>query len=222
MDSMWLTPTSAARLTPWAAVPQSFKEGMAFPEWALPKDLAPWIEDGYAVISLVASCSLMLKFEWPLLVPGNEDVKNLSAATFDLSEYMIDLARTEGLADGMTALDGAVTVHISCHSRAQNMGQKGAELLKKIPDTEIIVIERCSGHGGSWGVMKDNFDVALKIGRPVARQAAKASSPYLVSECPLAREHIVQGMERLDGETAPAPANALQHPIQLIALAYGI
>ena len=184
-------------------------------------DLCGWIDKGYDVISLVASCSLMLKFEWPLLVPENADVRKLRDATFDVSEYVVDIARKEGLADGMKGLDGDVTVHISCHSRAQNMGQKGAEMLKNIPDTQITVIERCSGHGGSWGVMKENFDVALKVGKPVARQAAKQGAAYLVSECPLAREHIVQGMERLDGDK-PAPAQtSLQHPIQLIALSYG-
>ena len=31
------------------------------------------------------------------------------------------------------------------------------------------VIERCSGHGGSWGVRKENFEIALKVGKPVAR-----------------------------------------------------
>jgi len=183
-------------------------------------ELVGWVDAGYDVISLVASCSLMLKFEWPLLVPDNKNVQALSQATFDISEYMVDIARKEGLADGLKALDGDVTIHISCHSRAQNMGQKGAEVLKNIPDTQVTVIERCSGHGGSWGVMKDNFDVALKVGKPVARQAAKAATPYLVSECPLAREHILQGMERLDGDTPPATLNSFQHPIQLLALAY--
>src|SRR5256714_1160137 len=31
--------------------------------------LGPYIDEGHAVIALVPSCALMLKFEWPLLVP---------------------------------------------------------------------------------------------------------------------------------------------------------
>ena len=93
-------------------------------------------------------------------------------------------------------------------------------MLRLLPETEVAVIERCSGHGGSWGVMKENFEVALKIGKPVARQAAKNGSAFIVSECPLAREHIVQGMERLDGKE-PAIEH-LPHPIQLMARAYGL
>ena len=90
-----------------------------------------------------------------------------------------------------------VCIHISCHSRAQNMGQKGAEMLRLIPDTDVDVIERCSGHGGSWGVMEDNFEVALKIGKPVARKVAEKGAAHIVSECPLARNHILQGIETL-------------------------
>ena len=183
------------------------------------KDLKPWIEKGYDVIALVPSCALMLKFEWPLIVPDNEDVKNLSAATSDITEYIVDIAKKEGLADGLSALEGGVTVHISCHSRAQNMGQKAAEMLRLIPDTDINVIERCSGHGGSWGIMKENFEVGLKVGKPVARKAADSEAKYVVSECPLARDHIVQGIEKL-GNPVDGIA-AVQHPVELIARAYG-
>ena len=183
-------------------------------------DLRPWIDKGYDVVSLVPSCSLMLKFEWPLMEPDDENVKTLSRATFDASEYIVDISRKEGLADGLKPLPGGVTVHISCHSRAQNMGQKSAEMLKLLPDTEIKVIERCSGHGGSWGVMKDNFEVALKVGKPVARQARQNKTAFVVSECPLARDHIIQGMERVDGEQPATAVAPVQHPIQLFARAY--
>ena len=181
-------------------------------------DLGQWVDQGYDVVSLVPSCTLMLKFEWPLIVPEDDAVRRLSTATVDISEYVTDIARNEGLAPGLGSLDGGVTVHIACHARAQNMGRKAAEMLALLPDTEVTVIERCSGHGGAWGVMKENFDVALKIGKPVARQAAAAKSRYLVSECPLARDHIAQGVERVDG-AAPDLA-AVHHPIELLARAY--
>ena len=178
----------------------------------------PWIAKGYDVVALTPSCALMLKFEWPLIVPGDEDVKALANATFDASEYVVDLARRHGLASGLKPLPGEVFLHISCHSRAQNMGQKGAEMLRLIPEAKIHVAERCSGHGGTLGVMKETFETALKVGLPVARQAAGQKAAFLVSECPLAREHIVQGAERLDDESGPVE-NA-RHPIEILARAY--
>ncbi len=186
-------------------------------------ELVPWIENGYDVVAPVPSCALMLKFEWPLIAPDNADVKRLSETIYDISEYMVDIAKKDGLAEGLESL-GQVTIHISCHSRAQNMGQKGAEMLRAVPDTEVTVIERCSGHGGSWGVMKANFNVALKVGKPVARQAAKAfdaGSRHIVSECPLARDHILQGMESLANGESPNISD-VQHPVQLLAKAYGL
>ena len=182
-------------------------------------ELKPWIEKGYDIVSLVPSCSLMLKFEWPLILPDEPDIKRLSEATSDVAEYIVDIARKEGLATGLKAIDGGVAVHIACHARAQNMGRKGAELLALIPDAEVNVIERCSGHGGSWGVMKENFETALKVGLPVTRQATESGFPYVVSECPLARDHIVQGMEKAEKDVSGI--KALQHPIQVFALAYG-
>ena len=179
-----------------------------------------WIDKGYDVISMVPSCTLMMKFEWPLMLPENEAVKRLSQATFDISEYVSDIARKEGLAEGLAPAEGGVAVHVACHARAQNMGQKAAEMLRHLPDTQVSVLERCSGHGGSWGIKKENFDTAIKVGKPVARQAAKAKAAYVVSECPLAREHILQGMEKLGEDISHV--EAANHPIQILARAYGL
>jgi len=37
--------------------------------------LVPWIDEGYDVVALVPSCALMLKSEWPLLVPDAPGVR---------------------------------------------------------------------------------------------------------------------------------------------------
>ena len=92
-------------------------------------------------------------------------------------------------------------------------------MLRLLPDADVQVIERCSGHGGSWGVKKGNFEVALKVGRPAARQARDAAKAFVTSECPLAGVHIAQGIESL-GTDAPRPT-LVCHPNQLFARAYG-
>ncbi|MDE2006747.1 MAG: glycerol-3-phosphate dehydrogenase [Rhodospirillales bacterium] len=182
--------------------------------------LGPWIDQGYDVIALVPSCALMLKFEWPLILPDDPAVKRLAQATFDISEYVVGIARKEGLAPGMAPIPGGVAVHLACHARAQNMGQKAADLLRLIPETEVAVVERCSGHGGSWGFRRGHFDTAMKIGRPAARQLRDAGKGLIASECPLAGAHLAQAIEALDGD-APRPARA-GHPIEIMARAYGL
>ena len=92
-------------------------------------------------------------------------------------------------------------------------------MMRLVPDTKISVIERCSGHGGS-GVLKENFEIALKVGKPVARDASAAGSRYLVSECPLAGLHVAQGMENMGD--VPSDFEAVPHPIVLFARAYGL
>lgn len=181
---------------------------------------APYIDEGYDIVAPVPSCALMLKFEWPLILPEDESVKRLSKATFDLSEYIVDIARKEGLADGMAPIDGGIAFHVSCHSRAQNIGQKGAELLALIPQADVTVVERCSGHGGAWGYKKGNFETAMKVGKPAARQMQSAGKAHIVSECPLAGLHIEQEIELLGAE-APPPER-VGHPIVLMARAYAL
>ena len=144
----------------------------------------------------------------------------MSLATRDIPEYVVDIARTEGLAPGLKALPGGISLHLACHARAQNMGPKAQEMLKLIPELKLDVIERCSGHGGSWGIKKEFFEVGLKVGKPAARQALKAKNAYLASECPLAAEHLAQGIARL-AEDGQGPARTY-HPIELMALAYGL
>ena len=102
--------------------------------------MAPWIEKGYDVIALVPSCTLMLKFEWPLILPEDPQVKALSQASYDISEYVVDIAKNEGLVEGLGRLPGGVTLHIACHARAQNMGHKAAEMLRLLPDADVAVV----------------------------------------------------------------------------------
>jgi glycerol-3-phosphate dehydrogenase subunit C len=177
-----------------------------------------WIDRGYDVVALTASCGLMMKFEWPLILPENESVQRLSAHTFDICEYVVELNKSLGLAPGLGPVQGGVTIHHACHARAQNMGAKSAEMLRLIPDTKVDLIERCSGHGGTFGVMKQTHDVAIKVGKAAARAAAKAENENLCSDCPLACKHLGQLMV---AETKGLQAPVQQHPIEIFAKAYG-
>ena len=187
------------------------------------KELVKRIEEGYDIVALTASCGLMLKFEWPLILPENADVQRLAKSTFDIDEYVVDIAKKEGLPVGLTPLPEGVTVHLPCHARAQAMGPKSAEMLKFIPDTPIDVIERCSGHSGTFGVMKETHSLAVKIGRPVFRAAEEKGRGHIVSDCPLAGLHIVENVKALaakDGKQAKVQAP--EHPIEIIARAFGL
>lgn len=192
--------------------------GVAAAAESAARAFAPWIERGYDVIALVPSCALMVKFEWPLILPENEAVGRLARAAYDISEYIVDIAKKEGLAPGLAPLPTPVALHLACHARAQNMGQKAAEMLRLIPGLDLAVIERCSGHGGAWGFKTPHFDTALKVGRPAARQMREAGKAAITSECPLAGLHLAQ-MIRLQDGTTPPP-RLYTHPVELLAESY--
>ena len=179
------------------------------------KELLKWIDKGYKIVTLTASCGLMLKFEWPLLLPDNSDIKKLSKHVYDIDEYIVDIAEKEGLAPGLTEIDGGITVHNACHARAQNMGIKARDMLKQIPNVKIDVVERCAGHGGTFGVMKETHDLAVKVARPTVRQIENKKNKYMASDCPLAGKHLNQ----LSKDTDIRHDEAL-HPIEIMAKAY--
>ena len=179
------------------------------------KELLKYVDQGYKVITLTASCGLMLKFEWPLLLPDDEGIKKLSKNTFDIDEYIVDIANNEGLVEGLQEIDGGVTVHHACHARAQNMGNKARDMLKLIPNVKIDVVERCAGHGGTFGVMKETHDMAIKVGKTTASTVKRKNNKYMASDCPLAGKHIKQ----LAKDTNIVSDEAL-HPIELLAKSY--
>ena len=185
-------------------------------ELNIPK-LAKLAREGYAIVTPIPSCTLMFKQELPLMFPDDADVQAVKEAMWDPFEYLI--ARSK---DGLLKQDfkeelGHVSYHVACHSRVQNVGQKTAEALKLIPGTEVNVVERCSGHSGTWGVKKEFHAMAMKIGRPVFRSMAEESPNYISSDCQLAGHHIAQGMDELG-----LPKTAMAHPLTLMAKAYGL
>ena len=181
------------------------------------KELCSLIDQGYQIVTLTASCGLMLKFEWPLLNPNNENVKKLSKNVFDIDEFIVDISKKEGLVEGLNSLDGGVTVHNACHARAQNMGNKAMEMLKKLPDTKVDVVEKCAGHGGTFGVMKKTRKSANKYGKATARQIKNKKNKLMVSDCPLACKHLNEFLNE------DKDSNYISmHPIEVVAQAYNL
>jgi len=179
------------------------------------KELLTWIDKGYEIITLTASCGLMLKFEWPLLLPKDPNIKKLSKHTKDIDEYIMDIHQKEGLVSGIKEIQGGVTVHHACHARAQNMGNKARDMLKLIPNIKIDLVERCAGHGGTFGVMEKTHKIAQKVGKPTAMSVKRKKNKYLASDCPLAGKHLKQ----LEQDTNIVNDEAL-HPIEILAKAY--
>lgn len=172
--------------------------------------------DGYAILSAVPSCTLMYKQELPLLFPDDEAVRTVAVAMFDPFEYLMLRNQDQLLKTEFKTPLGKVAYHIPCHQRVQNIGKKTRDLLQQIPGTDIVTVERCSGHDGTWGVKSEHFADSMKIGRPVFRQMAEKTPDYICSDCAIAARHIEQGIETKANKNTPQK----MHPLTLLRIAY--
>jgi Fe-S oxidoreductase len=171
------------------------------------------VDDGWDLVAMIPSCVLMFKQELPLLFPDDPDVQVVKEAMYDPFEYLMLRHK-----HGKMSLDfkeplGSVVYQASCHQRVQNIGQKTREVLALVPDTRVEIIERCSGHDGTYAVKLESYSAAMKIVKPVANRVEKAAADHFGSDCPMAGAHIAHSLGR-DGKQ--------QHPLTLLRKAYGI
>jgi Fe-S oxidoreductase len=175
--------------------------------------LAQLVDAGWDLTALVPSCVLMFKQELPLMFPDDPDVMKVKNAFYDPFEYLM-LRHKEGkLNTDFRAGLGKVSYHAACHQRVQNIGPKTKEMLALIPGTEVDIIERCSGHDGTYAVKKEFHQYAMKIVKPVVSRVNQNQPDHYGSDCAMAGHHIAHA--RADG-TAP------EHPITLLRKAYAI
>lgn len=175
--------------------------------------LASLVDDGWDIVTPIPSCSLMFKQELPLMFPDEADVIKVQQAMFDPFEYLM-LRNTAGKlnTDFKNSL-GKISYHVACHQRVQRIGMKTRDILMLVPDTEVLPIERCSGHDGTYTFKSEFHDTAMKICKPVVNKVKQNEANFYTSDCAMAGHHIEAG---LDDGSRPL------HPVSLLRKAYGI
>ena len=175
--------------------------------------LAKLVDEGWDIVAPVPSCALMFKQELPLMFPDDEQVQKVKEAMYDPFEYLM-LRHKEGkLNTDFKQPLGKIAYHVACHLRVQNIGLKTRDLLQMVQDTEVMPIERCSGHDGTYAVKKEYHDISMKIARPVVNKVKQAEADHYSSDCPMAGHQIENGLR--DGSKP-------EHPMSLLRQAYGI
>ncbi|MDN0073419.1 heterodisulfide reductase-related iron-sulfur binding cluster [Crenobacter sp. SG2303] len=175
--------------------------------------LSELVDQGWDLTALIPSCVLMFKNELPLIFPDDELVKKVAAAFYDPFEYLMLRHKAGLLHTDFKAPLGKVAYHAACHQRVQNIGHKTFDLLSLVPGTTVELIERCSGHDGTYAVKTETFPNAMKLVKPVAERVKRAESDHYGSDCVMAGHHI---------EHAVADGREAEHPITLLRRAYGL
>ena len=176
-------------------------------------ELARLVDQGWDIIAPIPSCVLMFKQELPLMFPDDEQVRKVKARIFDPFEYLAHRHKAGKLKTDFKQPLGKVAYHVACHQRVQNIGAKTRDLLALVPGTEVTAIERCSGHDGTYAVKSEFHAASMKIVKPVVTQVRGAEADHYGSDCPMAAQHIANGL---------ADGREPEHPMSLLRKAYGI
>jgi glycerol-3-phosphate dehydrogenase subunit C len=175
--------------------------------------LARLVDEGWDLVAPIPSCVLMFKQELPLAFPDDPQVMKVRDAMFDPFEYLM-LRHAEGkLRTDFSKPLGKIAYHVPCHLRVQNIGLKTRDVLSLVPGTEVVPIERCSGHDGTYAVKREFHEMSMKIARPVVERVKAAAADHYGSDCPMAGSQLQNGL----GGDLPA-----EHPLTLLRRAYGL
>jgi Fe-S oxidoreductase len=125
--------------------------------------LLPLVRQGYLVAAIIPTCSLTMRAEYPNLVdtPGAREV---AAAVADPHELLYELRRGGTFNAGFRSTPGTVAYHLPCHLKAQNIGFRSRDLMRQIPGAQIITVDACTAHDGTWAMKKEFFDLSMKWG----------------------------------------------------------
>ncbi len=174
--------------------------------------LLPFVEKGAKVLAINPTCSMMIRREYPTLV-AQEDrqaAEKVAAATMDPSEYLWSIRNESRFNTDFKSTPGAkVSYHAPCHLRAQFVGFKGRDLLRKIPGVVPATVMECCGHDGTYAMKVEGFETSIRVGKKAFDGMQEAKGEIWATDCPLAALQFQQhaGVRPL-------------HPMTILARAY--
>ena len=180
---------------------------------ALVARLAPYARRGMMIVANSTSCGLMLKREArEILAIDDDDLALVGGRMFDICELLRDLLDQGELETGMRALPMRVPYHQPCQGRGHGFGKPALDLLALIPELELIETDReCCGVAGTYGLKKEKYPIAMRVGAPLFADIAAARADCVACDSETCRWHI-----------AKATGVPSVHPLELLHRAYGL
>lgn len=174
--------------------------------------LLPHVEAGSKVLAINPTCSMMMRREYPELVAieDRERAKRLAAAVMDPSEFLWSIRNEARFNTDFKSTPGeSVAYHAPCHLRAQAVGFKGRDLLRKIPGVVPTSVQECCGHDGTFAMTLEGFEPSQRVGRLAFEGVKAADAQVWATDCPLAAIQFAQ-------HAGKKP----MHPMSILARAY--
>jgi Fe-S oxidoreductase len=125
------------------------------------------------------SCLSAMREDVPSLLRGEARARaeDIGKSCMLVEEYL------ESIGDRLTlkARSGPVLLHGHCHQKAIGVVAPVKALLSRISGAEVVDLDAgCCGMAGSFGYMKDHFDVSRAIGERKLFPAVRAKAPGAV------------------------------------------
>ena len=174
--------------------------------------LTPHVEAGAKVLVINPTCSMMMRREYKeLLAPEDRPrAEKLAKAVADAGEFLWSIRNEPRFSNDFKSSPGEkVAYHAPCHLRAQAVGFKGRDLLKRIPGVQPASVLECCGHDGTYAMRKDTFEDSKRVGEKSFAGMKEAEAQVWVTECPLAATQFEQHA-----------GNKALHPLTVLARAY--
>jgi glycerol-3-phosphate dehydrogenase subunit C len=174
--------------------------------------LLPYVDRGAKVVAINPTCSMMLRREYPELVAPDdrERAQRLAQSVMDPSEFLWTMRNEPRFSTDFKSTPGSsVGYHAPCHLRAQAVGFKGRDLLRKIPGVVPKTVMECCGHDGTYAMKVEGFEPSRRVGEKAFAGMKASESKVWSTDCPLAAIQFEQhaGIKPM-------------HPMTILARAY--
>lgn len=166
------------------------------------------------IVSSSGSCAGMLRHEaheiMGLTDPALLDVGSRMVET---SEFLLELVHNGQFpVEDLRPMKATIPYHQPCQVKSQGFGKPAIELMETIPGVTVVESGRaCCGIAGTYGLKKEKYEIAQKIGQPLFDMIKRTNPELAACETETCRWQIRKGS-----------GAQVVHPVQLIHAALGL
>jgi glycerol-3-phosphate dehydrogenase subunit C len=165
------------------------------------------VEKGMAVVATSSTCTFTLRDEYEhLLGLDNHDVReSIDLATKFIYNLLCDGNHT--LKFNPEAPRLRVAYHSPCHLERLGWTPYSIELLKLIPNVELVKLDsQCCGIAGTYGFKKENYQTSQAIGEPLFAAIEASECDVVSTDCETCKWQIEMSTTK-----------KVLHPIEILA-----
>ncbi|WP_303324751.1 heterodisulfide reductase-related iron-sulfur binding cluster, partial [Actinomyces radicidentis] len=165
------------------------------------------------IISSSGSCAGMLKHEaHEIMGVDADELRDVGTRTYEISEFLRDLEDAGELPHRFRRIDATAAYHAPCQLKGQNMGLPAIEMMELVPGFHVVESGRaCCGIAGTYGLKKEKYDIAQKVGQPLFELVADVNPELAVCDTETCRWQIQKGS-----------GVRTVHPVWVLHAAYGL